>query len=96
MRKFYLILISCFMIIVVYAIPSHAYRMADYWALNEGNVWIYDRDLQVMGIETHNFAQYTGRQFLQAREFYNNQPYIYSGPEGVMAVGMYIFDAKNC
>jgi hypothetical protein len=95
MRKFYFMLISGFMIIVVYAIPSYAYRMADYWAFNKGNVWIYDRDLQVMGIETHNFAQYTGRQFLQAREFCNNQPYIYNGSEGVMVVGIYNFDTNQ-
>lgn len=95
MRKFYFILFSTFMTIVVFAIPSHAYHMADYWAFNEGNVWIFDRDLEVMGTETHNFTQYTGRQFLQAREFCNNQPYIYSGPEGVMAVGIYSFDTKQ-
>jgi hypothetical protein len=77
------------------SVPSYAFTMVDYWSFNEGNVWVYDRDLQVLGTETHEFGGYTGRPFLQAREFYNNHPYIYSGPEGVMAVGMFIFDTKQ-
>jgi hypothetical protein len=69
--------------------------MADYCAFNEGNVWVYDRDFHVMGTETRDFAGYTGRQFLQAREFYSNHAYIYSGPAGLMIVGMFIFDTKQ-
>jgi len=86
MRKFYFMLILTFMIIVVYAIPSHAYTMAKYWAFNEGNVWIYDRDLYVVGNETQTFGNYTGREYIQAREFCDTHPYIYSGPEGILAV----------
>jgi len=91
-RKHYFMSILIGLIIVVYAIPSHAYTMADYWAFNEGNVWIYDRDIHVMGTQTHDFVNYTGKQFLFAREFCSNNPYIYSGPEGVLAVGIYNFE----
>jgi len=67
--------------------------MADYWAFNEGNVWVYDRGFQVMGT-THNFAYYTGRQYLQSRVC-DSHSYIYSGPAGVMVVGMYSLDTKQ-
>jgi hypothetical protein len=94
-RKISIQLFMMVMIIAGYNVRAYSYTMADYWAFNKGNVWVYDRDLQVMGTETHAFASYTGRQFLQGREFCNNQPYIYSGPEGVMAVGMFIFETKE-
>jgi len=45
-----------------------------------------------MGSQTHDFVNYTGKQFLFAREFSCNQPYIYSGPEGVLVVGIYNFE----
>lgn len=90
--KYYFMSIFIGMIILVYAIPSHAYTMADYWAFNEGNVWSYDRDLYVIGTETHSFGNYAGRQYIQAREFCDNHPYIYTGPEGVLAVGFYNFE----
>jgi len=90
--KYYFMSILIGLIIVVHAIPSRAYIMADYWAFNEGNVWIYDRDLHVMGAETHDFGSYTGKQFIQAREFCDSHPYIYAGPEGVLAVGLYNFE----
>jgi hypothetical protein len=35
--------------VVFASIPAHAYTMANYWAFNEGNIWVYDRDLQLMG-----------------------------------------------
>lgn len=92
MRKFHFMLILTFMIIVAYAIPSHAYTMADYWAFNEGNVWIYDRDLYVVGDETQNFGSYTGREYIQSREFCGSHPYIYSGVQGVLVVGIYNFE----
>ena len=91
-RKCSIMLILLGMIIFSYAIPSQAYTMADYWAFNEGNVWIYDRDAFVMGKETHDFDNYTGRQFFTAREFCGIHPYIYSGPEGILAVGLYNFE----
>ena len=91
-RKYSYMSILIVMIIVVYAIPTHAYTMADYWAFNEGNVWIYDRDSHVMGSQTHDFVNYTGKQFLFAREFCGGHPYIYSRPEGVLVVGFYSFE----
>jgi hypothetical protein len=83
-------LILTFMIIVAYAIPSHAYRMADYWSFNEGNIWFYDRDFYVVGSETHNFTNYTGRLSTNARSSCDDyHGYIYIGPEGILMVGMY-------
>lgn len=93
-RKYYFMSILIGMIIIAYAIPSQAYTMADYWAFNEGNVWVYDRGFQVMGTETHNFAHYTGRQFLQSRVC-DSHAYICSGQAGVMVVGMYSLDTKQ-
>jgi len=93
-RKYCVMSILIGMIIVVYAIPSHAYTMADYWAFNKGNIWVYDRGFQVMGTETHTFEYYTGRQFLQSRVC-DSHAYIYSGPAGVMVVGMYSQDTNQ-
>lgn len=93
-RKVSFISFLIVIIIVISNIPSHAYTMADYWAFNEGNVWIYNRGFQVMGTETHNFAYYTGRQFLQSRVC-DSHVYIYSGPAGVMIVGMYSQDTNQ-
>ena len=56
------------------SIPAHAYTMANYWAFNEGNIWVYDRDLQLMGSETHLFSQYTGRLLILLTGFYDNHP----------------------
>jgi hypothetical protein len=81
--------------IVFTSITAHAYTMADYWAFNEGNIWVYDRDLQLMGSETHVFSQYTGRLLIQLTGFYDNHPFVYSGSEGVMVVGMYIANTKQ-
>jgi hypothetical protein len=63
--------------------------MADYWSLNEGNVLIYDRDMSVVGMEKHVFGSYMGTAYFQAREFCNNHPYLYVGPEGILGVGLY-------
>jgi hypothetical protein len=81
--------------VVFASIPAHAYTMANYWAFNEGNIWVYDRDLQLMGSETHLFSQYTGRLLIQLTGFYDNHPFIYSGSEGVMVVGMYVAETKQ-
>jgi hypothetical protein len=81
--------------IVFASIPAHAYTMANYWAFNEGNIWVYDRDLQLMGSKTHLFSKYTGRLLIQLTGFYDTHPFVYSGSEGVMVVGMYIADTKQ-
>ena len=67
---------------------SHGYDMADYWCFNEGNVCIYDRDIQLVGKEMRVFGGYAGIEFLQGREFCNTG-YVYAGTEGVMVVGIY-------
>ncbi len=95
MRKMFLIKVLIAIVIIFISMTAHAYNMSDYWAFNEGNVWVYDRDLQLMGSDTHIFSLYTGRQFIQMTGFFDNQPYIYSGTEGVMAVGMYISDTQQ-
>ena len=88
---------ALFVILIVFSSNTSyaSYTMADYWAFNEGNVWVYDRDLQVMGTETYTFSQYVGKQFLQINGFYSNHPYVYSGSEGVLGVGMYIVDTQQ-
>ena len=93
-RKLSLISFSIVIIIVLSNIPIHAYTMADYWAFNEGNVWVYDRDFRVMGTETHDFTYYRGRQSLEAHELYSHF-YIYSGPEGVLGVGIFDYETKQ-
>jgi hypothetical protein len=83
------------MVMGAFAVPSHAFQMADYWALNEGNVWIFDRDVFVMGTDSHPFSHFTGRPLLQAHGFCDYQGYVYSGPEGVLLVGMYTPDTQQ-
>ena len=71
---------------------AHAYNMADYWSLDAGDVWVFDRDMQVFTSETHVFAKYTGRMYVQARVI-EHKAYFYQGPEGILMVGFY--DAVN-
>lgn len=94
-RRISLISILIAAVTLISGIPSQAYTMADYWALNEGNAWVYDRDFRVVGSETHNFANYTGRQFLQASDFYDTHAYIYSGPAGLLVVGMFDYETQQ-
>lgn len=83
------------LIISLSSVSAGAYTMSDYWMLNEGSIWVYDRDMQLMGADTHAFSTYTGRQFIQLSSFYDSYAYIYSGSEGVMAVGMFSYENQQ-
>ncbi|MBN2243446.1 MAG: hypothetical protein JW793_12230 [Acidobacteria bacterium] len=74
---------------------ARAYTMADYWSFDAGNVWIYDRDLFVVGAEEHAFASYTGIQFMQARGICDGYFYVYTGPEGILGIGIYSLDSNS-
>jgi hypothetical protein len=72
---------------------AHAYTMADYWSLDAGDVWVFDRDIQIFTSETHVFEKYTGRMWASARMYCENRAYFYQGPEGILMLGLY--NAEN-
>jgi len=74
---------------------SYAYTMSDYWSFDEGNVWIYDRDLFVVGSEEYTSASFTGIQFLQARGICSNYFSVYTGPEGILGVGIFSLESNS-
>ena len=81
----------CFLVIGIfsYASFSHGFSMADYWAVKEGNVLVYDRELIVSGPETRTFGGYNGREYLFASYYNDTQPFVYVGTAGVLLVGLY-------
>jgi hypothetical protein len=89
MRKAILILEIILFILFFTANSSWAYRMVDYFAHDEGDILIFDKDLHVTGSETHQFGAYTGRIYLNASTYFDSHGFIYSGSEGILMVGMY-------
>lgn len=67
---------------------SYGYSMNEYWAIKEGHIGIYDRDLIVHGLETRSFGPYTGREYLMAIGYSDSQPFVYVGAEGLLFVGL--------
>jgi len=45
--------------------------MADYFSLHEGDIFIYDKDLYVVGSEAEQFGSYTGRIYNNAAVYFN-------------------------
>lgn len=72
----------------MYAPFSFGFSMSQYWALTEGNTLVYDRELIVVGSETRTFGPYTGREYLMGSEYRGTQMFVYTGPEGVLLVGL--------
>ena len=62
-RKHYFMSILIGLIIVVYAIPSYAYTMADYWAFNEGNIY----DITTAPDSLKLFNKKTGKVVVEVR-----------------------------
>jgi hypothetical protein len=69
---------------------SFAYNMLEYWSLDAGDTWVYDRDLIVFTAETHSFGQYLGNRLIFGKEYCGTPHlYIYKGEEGILAIGLY-------
>lgn len=68
---------------------SFAYNMLEYWSLDAGDTWLYDRDLIVFTSNTHSFGPLSGNRLIFGREYCDTQPHIYQGTEGILAIGLY-------
>lgn len=82
----------CFLVMIVFSyVPfSYGYSMADYWAINAGQVGIYDQGIIVTGPETKTFGPYSGRDYIMVSDEYTgNQYFVYAATAGVMLVGLY-------
>jgi len=91
MKKIILILITMFIGCVHCATPLLAFDMTKYYPLKPGTVWIFDRDHSVVGSKTHAFNYYTGIQILSG-DGTGEYIYYYSGPEGILGVGLQFGD----
>jgi hypothetical protein len=92
MKRIVLILITMLTGFVVSVTPSLGFDMKKYWPVRSGTVWIYDRDLFIMGSKRHAFSIFTGTQLIMESSFCDpvcgSHPYFYSGPEGLLIVGL--------
>jgi len=67
--------------------PSFAFDMTKYYPLRPGSIWIFERGHSLVGSKTHTFSVYTGIQVLSG-DGTGESIYWYSGPEGVLGVGL--------
>jgi len=92
MKRIVVISITMLIGFVASVTPSLAFDMTKYWPVKAGTVWIYDRDLFIMGSKTHTFTNYTGTQLINGSGFCDvvcgTYFYFYSGPEGLLGVGL--------
>lgn len=74
-------------------LSAKAFDMSEYWPLKPGTVWILDYETLIVRTATHQFEHYEGTQFIIGSTYCTGlcgqHVYVYSGPEGILAVGIY-------
>jgi hypothetical protein len=76
-------------------LAANSYEMVDYYPITEGNVWFFDRDINVVGTETHSFGQYQGIAWHSASDFRSEYGFVYNGQEGLLMVGLGVYDSST-
>jgi hypothetical protein len=74
-------------------LSAEAFDMTEYWPAAAGTVWILDHEILILGAKTHQFSLFEGKQLILASSYCQGicgqHAYLYSGPEGLLGVGLY-------
>lgn len=77
-----------FLFFLPVSLGAHAFNMLEYFPLQTGNLWEYDRDLFVVSSETATLGGDEANYFISAREFYDGSFFIRADSDGIAVVGL--------
>lgn len=84
-------LFSCLLLLT--PLSAEAFDMSEYWPITPGTAWMLDHEILILSAKTHQFNFFEGKQFIMASSYCEGicgqHAYLYSGPEGLLAVGLY-------
>jgi len=75
-------------------LSAEAFDMTEYWPIRPGTVWMLDHEIFILSAKTHQFDPFAGKQLVMVSSFCHGtcggqHAYLYSGPEGLLGVGLY-------
>ncbi|MDY6990415.1 MAG: hypothetical protein SWQ30_20430 [Thermodesulfobacteriota bacterium] len=85
------VLFSCLLSLT--PLSAEAFDMTEYWPIRPGTVWMLDHEIFILSAKTHQFGPFEGKQLVMVSSYCfdtcGEHAYLYSGPEGLLGVGLY-------